>query len=122
MITPLFAAPAHEKKVPDPETDPICIAVYGFQVSGTEDIHTGILALQNIQLNPRRIREFRLDIVDTELDLLNRISDIVAEFDPDILTGWEVQRASWGYLNLRAKQYGMSAANLALINTYNSRV
>ncbi|KAF9453810.1 DNA/RNA polymerase [Macrolepiota fuliginosa MF-IS2] len=98
-------APAHENTVSDPESDPICIAIYGFQVAGTADIHTGIIAIQNVQLNPRRIREFRLDIVDTELDLLNRISDIVFEFDPDILTGWEVQRASWGYLNLRAKHY-----------------
>jgi DNA polymerase zeta len=94
--------------VPDPESDTICIAFYGLQVAGTEDIHTGIIAIQNVQLNPRRIREFYLDIVDTELDLLNRISDIVGEFDPDILTGWEVQRASWGYLNSRAKQYGTS--------------
>lgn len=98
-------APAFERTVPDPETDSICIAVYGLQVAGTEDIHTGIIAIQNVQLNSRRIRDYHLDIVDTELDLLNRISDIVGEFDPDILTGWEVQRASWGYLNSRAKQY-----------------
>lgn len=100
-------APAPEKSVPDPETDQICLAVYGFQVVGTGDVHTGVIGLQNVQLDPRRIREFRPDFVDTELDLLNRVSDLVAELDPDILTGWEVQRASWGYLNLRAKQYGM---------------
>ncbi len=99
-------AAAQEKSVPDPETDQICVAVYGFQVVGTEDVHTGIIGIQSVQLDPRRIREFRLDIVDTELDLLNRISDLVAELNPDILTGWEVQRASWGYLNLRAKHYG----------------
>ncbi|KAJ3575642.1 hypothetical protein NP233_g970 [Leucocoprinus birnbaumii] len=98
-------APAFEKTVPDPESDPICIAVYGLQVAGTDDIHTGIIAIQNVQLNHRRIRDLYLDLVDTELDLLNRISDIVSEFDPDILTGWEVQRGSWGYLDSRAKQY-----------------
>lgn len=99
-------APAFGKAVPDPEFDSICIAIYGLQVVGTRDIHTGIVAIQNVQLNPKRIRDFPLDFVDTELDLLNRISDIVAEFDPDILTGWDVQRTSWGYLNSRAKQYG----------------
>ncbi|KXN90017.1 DNA polymerase zeta catalytic subunit [Leucoagaricus sp. SymC.cos] len=98
-------APAPEKSVPDPETDSICVAVYGLQLAGTEEIHTGIIAIQNVQLNPKRIRDFYLDIVDTELDLINRISDIVGEFDPDILIGWEVQRASWGYLNFRARQY-----------------
>jgi DNA polymerase zeta len=102
----IFQAPTHGEHAPNPEADPICIAVYGFQVTGTEDVHSGIIAIQNVQLNPKRIRDFHLDIVDTELDLLNRLSEIVAEFDPDILTGWEVQRASWGYLWLRAKQYG----------------
>ena len=64
------------------------------------------MAVRNVQLNPRRIREHPLDLVDTELDLMNRLSDIVLELDPDILTGWEVQHASWGYLNSRAKQFG----------------
>ena len=38
-----------------------------------------------------------------ELDLMNRIVDIVREFDPDILTGYEVHNGSWGYLIERAR-------------------
>jgi DNA polymerase zeta len=44
---------------------------------------------------------------DSELDLINRITDIVRNFDPDVLTGFEVQSASWGYVIERARvHYG----------------
>lgn len=42
-----------------------------------------------------------------ELDLINRIIDVVRELDPDIIVGWDVQTASWGYLNARANTYGI---------------
>ena len=38
-----------------------------------------------------------------ELDLLNRMIDIVRELDPDILVGYEVHNGSWGYLIERAR-------------------
>lgn len=40
----------------------------------------------------------------TELDLINRLVDIVRFHDPDILTGYEVHNGSWGYLIERAKK------------------
>ncbi|KAJ5885150.1 C4-type zinc-finger of DNA polymerase delta [Penicillium taxi] len=40
----------------------------------------------------------------TELDLINRLVDIVRFNDPDIITGYEVHNASWGYLIERAKK------------------
>ena len=39
--------------------------------------------------------------------MINRLIDVVNELDPDIVTGWEVQAASWGYLSARASTYGM---------------
>lgn len=39
---------------------------------------------------------------DNELDILNRMVDIVRQFDPDILTGYNVHTGSWGYLIERA--------------------
>ena len=41
-----------------------------------------------------------------ELDLFNRLIDLIIEIDPDILTGWEVQAGSWGYLEARGQTYG----------------
>lgn len=40
----------------------------------------------------------------TELDLINRIVDIVRFHDPDIITGYEVHNTSWGYLIERARK------------------
>lgn len=40
----------------------------------------------------------------TELDLINRIIDIVRFHDPDIITGYEVHNGSWGYLIERARK------------------
>ncbi|RMJ21375.1 hypothetical protein PHISP_07753, partial [Aspergillus sp. HF37] len=40
----------------------------------------------------------------TELDLINRLVDIVRFHDPDIITGYEVHNSSWGYLMERAKK------------------
>jgi DNA polymerase zeta len=68
--------------------------------------HTGIIVVENGQLRPSRLRDFLVEVVDTELELLNKIVDVVVDLDPDVITGWEVQAASWGYLNLRGRQYG----------------
>lgn len=32
--------------------------------------------------------------------------DIVIELDPDIVVGWEVQTASWGYMSIRGRHFG----------------
>ncbi|KAJ5766849.1 uncharacterized protein N7511_004465 [Penicillium nucicola] len=40
----------------------------------------------------------------TELDLINRLVDIVRYYDPDIITGYEVHNASWGYVIERARK------------------
>ena len=43
---------------------------------------------------------------DNELDLIHCIVDLVRKFDPDILSGWEVQSTSWGYVSRRMQVYG----------------
>ncbi|KAL5049890.1 hypothetical protein BDW71DRAFT_174245 [Aspergillus fruticulosus] len=40
----------------------------------------------------------------TELDLINRLVDIVRLHDPDIITGYEVHNSSWGYIIERARK------------------
>ena len=59
-----------------------------------------------------------VDEEDSELDLINRLTDLVREFDPDILTGYEVQSSSWGYVIERARlQFGSF-----YFHTTNSRI
>lgn len=40
----------------------------------------------------------------TELDLINRLVDMVRHHDPDIITGYEVHNSSWGYVIERARK------------------
>ena len=40
----------------------------------------------------------------TELDMINRLVDLVRYHDPDILTGYEVHSGSWGYVIERARK------------------
>jgi DNA polymerase zeta len=54
-----------------------------------------------------RIRDVHAQAVSSELELLNRVVDTVVELDPDIIVGWDVQIASWGYLNARGQRYGL---------------
>jgi DNA polymerase zeta len=65
------------------------------------------VVVQTAQLEQRRLRGFELDVVPDELELINRIVDIIVDLDPDIIVGWEVQTGSWGYLNARGRSYGL---------------
>ena len=69
-------------------------------------IRLGAIAVQSDQLNGSRFRNLKAEFVESELELLNRLIDVVVDIDPDILSGWEVQAASWGYLNARGRAYG----------------
>jgi DNA polymerase zeta len=72
-------------------------------VSGTR---VGILVLSESEDFSKRLANesgASVETETTELDLLNRLVDIVREFDPDVLTGYEVHNGSWGYLIERGR-------------------
>ena len=51
------------------------------------------------------------EYVDGEIDLINWIIDRVTDWDPDVLSGWELHNSSWGYLAARAYQgFGETSA------------
>lgn len=69
---------------------------------------TGIITVDSEYFHTRLAPEVgEVRIVSNELDLINDIIDKVLELDPDILAGWEIQAASWGYLETRGKTFGM---------------
>lgn len=74
--------------------------------SGRFTCQSGMIVVENNQVNARRLRGVKFEAVSSELDLLNRLIDVVVDINPDIISGWEVQAASWGYLNTRASTYG----------------
>ncbi|KAL8722242.1 MAG: hypothetical protein Q9225_001229 [Loekoesia sp. 1 TL-2023] len=100
--------------VPNPEQDEICCIFWCIQsddqnleLNGiNEGTHVGVLALSTDGGLAHRIAQHSNAAVeeeDSELDLINRMVDIVREHDPDILAGYEVHGGSWGYMIERAR-------------------
>ncbi|KAF2440746.1 hypothetical protein P171DRAFT_420696 [Karstenula rhodostoma CBS 690.94] len=94
---------------PDPAKDEIQSIFWCIQgEEGATDNHhrTGMLCLSGDEGIVNQIRKqtsVAIESEEDELDLINRIVDIVRHFDPDILTGYEVHNGSWGYLIERAR-------------------
>jgi DNA polymerase zeta len=94
--------------VPDPAEDEIQAVFWCIQ--GEEDgdddrPRAGIVCLSEEGGIEKRIAKqvpLEVEYEDYELGVINRIVDIVRQFDPDILTGYEVHNSSWGYLIERA--------------------
>lgn len=95
--------------VPDPAEDEIQCIVWTIQ--GEEDANSdrprvGVLCLSDEDGIAKRIikqTSVEVEYEEDELELINRIVDVVRYFDPDILTGYEVHNSSWGYLIERAR-------------------
>ncbi|KAI0335271.1 hypothetical protein GY45DRAFT_1240755 [Cubamyces sp. BRFM 1775] len=108
-------APSKDDHVPDPDEDEVVAVFYSLHSSDQEDTgdggtftcESGVIAVESDQLNARRLRNIRAEFVDSELELINRLIDITLDLDPDIVAGWEVQAASWGYLTARGRSYGL---------------
>ncbi|KAF2823451.1 DNA polymeras-like protein zeta catalytic subunit [Ophiobolus disseminans] len=95
--------------VPDPAEDEVqCIfySIQGEENATTDRPRLGILCLSEEDGIAKRIAKqvpVEVEYEEDELDLINRIVDIVRQFDPDILAGYEVHNSSWGYLIERAR-------------------
>ncbi|KAJ7092735.1 hypothetical protein C8R44DRAFT_646516 [Mycena epipterygia] len=104
--------PVSSTKAPVQELDEIVAAFYSFQSIETSVFYCGIIIVDAKSTRKPSFRDSKINVVSTELDLLNQIVDIVVELDPDIVVGWEIQAASWGYLNERGHQYGLDISDL----------
>ncbi len=99
--------------LPNPENDEISCIFWCFQSDegGMEEskssigARVGVLQLSDGLADHRLWKQttIQVDLEFTELDLINRLVDIVRKHDPDILTGYEVHNGSWGYMIERAR-------------------
>ncbi|KAL8953981.1 MAG: hypothetical protein Q9222_000191 [Ikaeria aurantiellina] len=100
--------------VPNPEQDEISCIFWcirsddeNIEVNGiNERTHVGILTLARedaLGVKIAHCSSAEVEEEETELDLINRMVDIVREHDPDIITGYEVHGGSWGYIIERAR-------------------
>ncbi|KAF8078614.1 hypothetical protein FPV67DRAFT_1465830 [Lyophyllum atratum] len=104
--------PTHEGKAPNAESDEIVALFFTYQRSKTVPLRGGTIVVQTPHFDHQRIRDIEMDIAHDEVDLINRIVDLVGDLDPDIVTGWDVQRGSWGYLDARGRQHGFEVSEL----------
>lgn len=95
--------------VPDPAEDEIqCIfwCIQGEEDATDDRPRLGILCLSEEDgIANQIVKQVSVEVEyeEDELELINRIVDIVRHFDPDIMTGYEVHNGSWGYLIERAR-------------------
>ncbi|KAG9104750.1 DNA polymerase zeta [Ceratobasidium sp. 370] len=97
--------------LPNPSEDEVSCLFYCFSDSGGDaedraDYQSGCIVVSPVA-DPRWIPGYKIETVETELDLLNSLIDMVRDWDPDILAGWQVQTASWGYIEARGRSYGL---------------
>ena len=103
-----------EGLLPNPEKDEVACIFWCFSMgrAGTleedadDSLERGVIVLSEPGGIASEIAKMTTGDVleeETELDLLNRMIDVVREQDPDVLTGFEVHNGSWGYLMERAR-------------------
>lgn len=54
------------------------------------------------------MKDIELHVVDTELELIMSLVEVVKQHDPEILIGYEMELLSWGYVLERATVLGIS--------------
>ncbi|KAF9076289.1 hypothetical protein BDP27DRAFT_1389695 [Rhodocollybia butyracea] len=99
-------------RLPHGEEDELVAMFYTFQAVEDEPLVARVACVGSTQLNNARLPGVSLEVFSSELDLINSFVDIVVELDPDILTGWDVQNASWGYFSARARSFGLELEDL----------
>lgn len=106
-------ANTHNALLPNPNTDPITMLFYNFSDSNemfTESTDKcGILiydessSTERLSEGQRRIsRSLKekplVEIFRNEKSMIDKLIKIVESFDPDILSGYEINASSWGYV------------------------
>ncbi|KAF8249753.1 DNA/RNA polymerase [Wilcoxina mikolae CBS 423.85] len=90
--------------VPNPKEDPITCIFWCIQLGSSGESQTGIIVTDDVFTEEilRRFADVDAYVEPDEMYMINTLIDIVRDLDPDILTGYEVQSSSWGYVIERA--------------------
>lgn len=66
-----------------------------------------IVAGDGVDVARYALGDYGVEVVETELDLLNNLIEKVRAWDPEVLTGFELESWSWGYVMYRGRELGM---------------
>ncbi|GIX95779.1 DNA polymerase zeta catalytic subunit, partial [Caerostris darwini] len=104
---------------PDPKFDPVVAIFYSIY----EDVKTlqqktvGMITIKDEKCEKTLknylnvipgVKTCQVFCVEDEESLFKKLASIVREWDPDVLIGYEIQMASWGYLIERANVFNMN--------------
>lgn len=105
-----------DQLLPDPEHDAVqlvfwCLQTEDLRIASNgyqEGFYIGVIAMKDFDVSRIGICNSRLVVnyADTEEQLFNLLIEKIRYYDPDMLVGYEVQNASWGYLVERGAQLG----------------
>ncbi|KAJ3855937.1 hypothetical protein EV368DRAFT_33584 [Lentinula lateritia] len=107
-------APSNTGRLPHADENELVMLFYTFQMAEDEAEHLihRVACVNSAQMNTATLTGIALEAFSSELDLINSFIDIVIDLDPDIITGWDVQNSSWGYLAARARSFGLELEEL----------
>ncbi|MCD6402720.1 MAG: hypothetical protein J7K98_00115 [Candidatus Aenigmarchaeota archaeon] len=93
-----------EKGLPDPKKDPIIIISMAF--------HPEYKRKKKLVLTSKRVRVSNNDLLtfDTEKEMLKKFIGIIKDFDPDVLTGYNIENFDIPYIIERLKANKLSRA------------
>ncbi|KAI8639136.1 hypothetical protein BD408DRAFT_392872, partial [Parasitella parasitica] len=105
-----------DQLLPDPQHDAVQLAFWCLQTEDLripsngyqEGFYIGVIATKDFDTSRIGICNSRLavDYAETEEQLFSLLIERIRYYDPDMLVGYEVQNASWGYLIERGAQLG----------------
>ncbi|KAL6453026.1 REV3 DNA polymerase zeta catalytic subunit [Candida maltosa Xu316] len=111
----IHANPPNSKLIIDPLRDPVSLIIYSFDDSNQMFNHcsfkSGILIFDRDSIIDHSainrlstIIGKNIEVFDEEIEMISRLVMLVELFDPDILSGYEVNSMSWGYLVERLRE------------------
>lgn len=124
----LHAVNTRGNLLPDPAQDPIQGVFYCLQHehdqivdNGRKDgTHCGFIVARmeatpdgsEIDFVKLGLSRYTIEVVEDEIDLVKALVDRVREWDPEILTGFDVLKDSWGYFVERVDDIGQHPSEL----------
>ncbi|KAG5419243.1 REV3 [Candida metapsilosis] len=110
----IHASPPNSKLTVDPFRDPVLFIFYSFDdandMFASSEKKSGVLVFNsgnhNAEFFARLSKPLGLyiELFDTEKQMVNRLIKLVEMYDPDILSGYEVNSMSWGYIIERFRE------------------
>ncbi|KAG0150212.1 hypothetical protein CROQUDRAFT_38756 [Cronartium quercuum f. sp. fusiforme G11] len=107
-------AKSREYLRPDPAQDEIEVVFYCLQSSRGQVVENGrkagtcvgmiIVGGEGVEVPRYALGDYVVEVVETELELLNALIEKVRAWDPEVLTGFELESWSWGYVMHRGRE------------------